>query len=181
MNKLKKYYLQFMMLVIRAGFKKAKFLKKKKIFHYMGENVFYISNLLPTEPFLVSIHDNVIISAGVRIITHSGDHVMFNQAEKTSKYYSKYGKVEICENVYIGADAIICYGVTIGKNCVIGAGAVVTKDVPEGSVVAGVPAKYIESTEELRQKTIEWSKKFKNPKSRKIIDLLEENPVEFIK
>lgn len=43
-------------------------------------------------------------------------------------------------------------GVTIGNNCIIGAGAVVTKDVPCNSVVAGVPAKFIETIEEYAEK-----------------------------
>lgn len=52
-------------------------------------------------------------------------------------------KVTICDDVWIGARVIILPGVTIGKGSIIGAGAVVTKDVPEYAVVAGVPAKVI--------------------------------------
>ena len=52
-------------------------------------------------------------------------------------------KVTICDDVWIGARVIILPGVTIGKGAIIGAGAVVTKDVPEYAVVAGVPAKVI--------------------------------------
>ena len=53
------------------------------------------------------------------------------------------GKVVIEENAWIGIGAIICPGVTIGRNAVVAAGAVVTKDVPDNVVVAGVPAKVI--------------------------------------
>ena len=53
------------------------------------------------------------------------------------------GKVVIEENAWIGIGAIICPGVTIGRNAVVAAGAVVTKDVPDNVVVAGVPAKII--------------------------------------
>lgn len=49
--------------------------------------------------------------------------------------------VIIGENVWIGSNATILPGVTIGDNAVVAAGAVVTKDVPENTVVAGVPAK----------------------------------------
>ena len=52
-------------------------------------------------------------------------------------------KVTICDDVWIGARVIILPGITIGKGAIIGAGAVVTKDVPEYAVVAGVPAKVI--------------------------------------
>ena len=51
--------------------------------------------------------------------------------------------VVVGENVMIGSGAIILPGVTIGNNAVVAAGAVVTKDVPEDTVVAGVPAKVV--------------------------------------
>ena len=51
--------------------------------------------------------------------------------------------VMIGNDVWIGANAVILPGVTIGKHCVVAAGAVVTKDVPDNSLVAGVPAKLI--------------------------------------
>ena len=58
------------------------------------------------------------------------------------------GAVKIGNNVFIGYGAIILPGVNIGNDVVIGAGSVVSKDVPSGSIVAGVPAKVIKTTEE---------------------------------
>ena len=52
-------------------------------------------------------------------------------------------KTKIGNGVFIGIGARIMPGVTLGDNCVIGANAVVTHDVPERAVVAGVPAKII--------------------------------------
>jgi maltose O-acetyltransferase len=52
-------------------------------------------------------------------------------------------KVVIEDYVFIGPRAIILPGVTVGKGAVVAAGAIVTKDVPEGKMVAGVPAKVI--------------------------------------
>ena len=49
----------------------------------------------------------------------------------------------IGDDVWIGANAVILPGVTIGKHCVVAAGAVVTKDVPDNTIVGGVPAKEI--------------------------------------
>jgi acetyltransferase-like isoleucine patch superfamily enzyme len=52
-------------------------------------------------------------------------------------------KVKICNNVWIGAGAIILPGITINEGAVIGAGSVVTKDVPANTIVAGVPARIL--------------------------------------
>ena len=51
----------------------------------------------------------------------------------------------IKKHAKIASHAIIIGGVTIGKNAIVGAGAVVTKDVPAGKIVVGVPAKVIKS------------------------------------
>ena len=51
--------------------------------------------------------------------------------------------VTIEDDVWVGANAVILPGVTIGEHCVVAAGAIVTKDVPPHSLVAGVPAKVI--------------------------------------
>ena len=53
--------------------------------------------------------------------------------------------VVIGDDVWIGAGAVVLPGVTIGRHCVVAAGAVVTHDVPDNSVVAGVPAKVIKT------------------------------------
>ena len=52
-------------------------------------------------------------------------------------------QVTIGDDIWIGANAVVLPGVTIGNHCVVAAGAVVTKDVPPHSLVAGVPAKII--------------------------------------
>lgn len=56
------------------------------------------------------------------------------------------------QNAWIGMNVTICPGVTIGKYAVVGAGAVVTKDVPDYAVVAGVPAKVIKMLDPNDQK-----------------------------
>jgi len=58
--------------------------------------------------------------------------------------------ISIGDNAWIGANACILQGVTLGNNVVVGAGAVVTKDMPDNVVCAGVPAKIIR---EIRQET----------------------------
>ena len=80
------------------------------------------------------------ISSGVHIYTHSSvrrcvSGRAFVEVEREP--------VAIGDRVFIGANAVINMGVTIGAESVVGAGAVVTKDVPPRSVVAGVPAKIV--------------------------------------
>lgn len=180
LDKFQRYYRQICMILIRDGWKKAKWLKKNKIFYHIGEHCYYCPNILPAEPFLVCLHNNVVISAGVRLVTHSVANMVFNYEEHTKDYYCRYGKVEIHDNVYIGADVIINFGVTIGKNCIIAAGAVVTKDVESGSVMAGIPARRIGNYEDVKKKTLEFSKSIGNVGTDKTVaNLMKHSPVVF--
>ena len=92
-------------------------------------------------PFLVSIGDNVIISAGVKILTHDTSFTVVGGKDLV-------GEVIIDNSVQIGENAIVLPGVVIGKEVIIGAGAVVNRDIPEGKVACGVPARIICSTSE---------------------------------
>lgn len=90
----------------------------------------------------ISVGDNVIISKNVLITDNahgSSTFEMMNIAPIYRPIHSK-GPVLIDDNVWIGEKASIMPGVHIGKGSIIGANAVVTKDVPPYSVVAGVPA-----------------------------------------
>lgn len=140
------------------AYKNAEYIKKKHIFYQMGDGCYYHPRKLPTEPILVSIGDNVWVSANVRFITHDMTGDMLKNHPKYgaefSKMYSPYymGKIQIGSNVMIGADATIMYDVKVGDDCIIAAGSIVTKDVPAGSVVAGVPARVIGTFEDFVKK-----------------------------
>ena len=104
--------------------------------------------------------------------------------DKTNKFKCQFGKIEICDNVFIGAGATIMYNVTIGSNCIVAAGAVVTKDVPSGSVVAGIPAKVIGSFEESKMKAEIFSDKICNLGGQNVTvvrEMLNYMPVNFIR
>ena len=95
-----------------------------------------------SEPYLITLGDNVRISSFVTFITHDGGSWPFRRQEEY-KGVVRFGKIKVGDNSFIGARSTIMPGVHIGKNCVVAAGAVVTKDVPDNSVVAGVPARVI--------------------------------------
>ena len=62
------------------------------------------------------------------------------------------GTIEIFDNVAIGSDVTIMYNTKIGPNAVVAAGSVVTKDIPEGAIVGGNPARVIGSVDNLIEK-----------------------------
>ena len=69
----------------------------------------------------------------------------------------EYGKeIHIGDNVWVGGNTVINPGVTIGNNVVIGSGSVVTKDIPDNVVAAGVPCRVIREITE--QDTAYWKK-----------------------
>lgn len=88
----------------------------------------------------VTIGDNAMFAPGVHIYaaTHPIDSL-----KRCDLHIELNGKVTIGNNVWIGGRAVIIPNVTIGDNVVIAAGAVVTHDVPDNVMVAGVPAKIV--------------------------------------
>lgn len=105
-----------------------------------------------TEPYLISMGDNVRITKGVRFITHDGSLWVPRNLGLVDKKADFFGKIVIGNNVNIGWDAIIMPGVQIGDNCIIAAGAIVTKNIPDNSVAVGMPAKVLESVQEYADK-----------------------------
>lgn len=105
------------------------------------------------ECYLIEIGDNVQITAGVRIFTHGGGHVL----RELCPNFDCFGKVCIRNNVYIGNNAMIMPGITIGNNVVIGAGSIVTKNVPDNVVIAGNPAKIVSSIDNYRDKYLQYN------------------------
>lgn len=88
----------------------------------------------------VDIADLVMIGPNVNIITSGHPLEPANR-----RAYVEAKPIVIERNVWIATAATILGGVTVGENSVVAAGAVVTKDVPPNSFVAGVPAKIIRS------------------------------------
>ncbi len=106
-----------------------------------------------SEPYLIKIGDHVRIAEGVRFVTHDGGVWVFRD-EEGLKDIDVFGPIVIGDNVHIGNNVIIMPNVTIGSNVVVGCGAVVTKNVPSNTVVAGIPARVIETLNEYKDKVL---------------------------
>jgi len=88
----------------------------------------------------VTIGHSVLIGSNVAIRDH--DHGIAPD-EHRARQPLVVAPVEIGDFAWLGQNSVVLKGVTIGRNAVVGANAVVTREVPEGAVVAGVPARQI--------------------------------------
>jgi acetyltransferase-like isoleucine patch superfamily enzyme len=88
----------------------------------------------------VTIEDEVFVGHGVLFINDREPRATTGGALQTEADWSVVS-TRICRGASIGSGAVIMCGVTVGERALIGAGAVVTKDVPADTVVAGVPAR----------------------------------------
>lgn len=89
-----------------------------------------------SEPYLISIGNQVRITKGVTFVTHDGGVWVLRNLKKRQNI-DLVRPIKIGNNVHIGVNAIIMPGVTIGDNCVVGCGAVVTKNIPSGEIWGG--------------------------------------------
>ena len=72
--------------------------------------------------------NNVTLASGCRLLTHDG-------STKKIVGYSKVGRIDIGNDVFIGAASIVLPNVRIGNKVIVGAGSIVTKDIPDNSTV----------------------------------------------
>lgn len=102
----------------------------------IGENTeLYNTEIDNLRPFLVTIGSNSLIT-GTRILTHDA-------STKKTMGYTKIGRVEIGDEVFIGVGCIVLPNVRIGNRVIVGAGTVVSKDIDDDCVVVGNPMRVI--------------------------------------
>ncbi|MEK1372814.1 sugar O-acetyltransferase [Limosilactobacillus fermentum] len=111
---------------------------------HVGHDFLTNYNLTILDIAKVTIGDHVMIGPNVDIYTVN--HLLDKEGRR--HYHATALPVTIGNDVWIGGKATILPGVTIGDNVVVAAGAVVTKDVPSNTIVAGVPARVIKELPE---------------------------------
>ena len=132
-------------------------MKKKRFFKKIGEHCYLQPWNFGTEPYLISLGDNVHVASNVTFINHDITALMFRYMDKNQNYQERKGSISIGNNVFIGANSTILYDVSIGNNVIIGAGSVVTKDIPDGVVAVGIPCRPIGKFENYKDKVINGS------------------------
>ena len=90
-------------------------------------------------PVIIGSHVNLAQGITITALNHNFE----NSKKRIDEQGVSTSAVVIEDDIWIGANAVVLPGVTIGQHSVVAAGAVVTKDVPPHSLVAGVPAKII--------------------------------------
>lgn len=106
---------------------------------HIGKNVFINAACQFQDQGGIYIEDDCLIGHNVVLATLNHG---FEPSDRQNLYHAP---IRIEKGVWIGAHVTVLAGVTIGRNAVVAAGAVVTKDVPENTIVGGVPAKVIRS------------------------------------
>lgn len=117
----------------------------RKIGVTIGKGCRIYTKSFGSEPFFITIGNNVTVTSGVKFLTHDGSTWLFRD-DKGRRYF--YKKIEIGNNVFIGVNTILMPGVKIADNVIIAAGTVVTKSIPSNVIVGGSPARVIGSYED---------------------------------
>jgi acetyltransferase-like isoleucine patch superfamily enzyme len=114
----------------------------------LGHNVNFYGmkpGMFSTEPWLITIGNNVYITNGCLFITHDGGTLILRKEVPDLELTAP---ITVGNDVYIGLNTTIMPGVSIGNRVIIGAGSIVTKDIPDNSVAAGIPARVIKTVDD---------------------------------
>ena len=105
--------------------------------------------MFSTEPWCVTLGDNVHITNEVVFVCHDGGTLLFRHLVPDLEITKP---IRVGNNVFIGTRSIIMPGVTIGDNVIVAAGSLVSRDLPSNGVYGGVPAKLIKPIDEYFRK-----------------------------
>jgi acetyltransferase-like isoleucine patch superfamily enzyme len=125
-----------------------------------GQNVRIIGKpYFGSEPYLISIGNDVTITYGAIFQNHDGGVGVLR-----NKYpgIDVIKPIKVGNNVFIGSRVTILPGIIIGNNVVIGSGSLLTRDIPDNVVVAGVPARILKTLAEYEEKVLREAIYLKN-------------------
>jgi len=105
----------------------------------IGKNVFINFDCVFLDLGGINIEDNVLIAPKVSLLTEG------HPISAADRHALIPKPIHIKKNAWIGANATILQGVTIGENAIVAAGSVVSKDVPDNTIVGGIPAKILKT------------------------------------
>lgn len=103
----------------------------------IGKNVFINFDCTFLDLGGITIEDNVLIAPKVSLLSEG------HPVSPEHRHSLMVGHIHIKKNAWIGAGAIILQGVTVGENSIVAAGAVVSTNIPDNTIVGGIPAKII--------------------------------------
>jgi acetyltransferase-like isoleucine patch superfamily enzyme len=129
-------YNRWLILVDPAAYARSVGVKLGNNVHFYGAT----PGMFGTEPWLITIGDNVHIVSGCHFVNHDGG-VLILRSEYPDLELTK--RITVGNNVYIGINCTVLPGVNIGNNVIVGAGSVITRNIPDNCVAAGVPARVI--------------------------------------
>lgn len=144
----KRLWQSFRLLTIRGSAARTEYIRKQHIFAYIGDNCTIQKRKVPLYANLIRFGNNVHIASNVSFLTHDISHLVLKNLPEISavcggRVQERIGCIEIGDNVFVGSGTHILYDTKIGSNVIIGTCSVVTHDIPDNSVVAGVPARVI--------------------------------------
>lgn len=129
-------------------FHPVKYARKKGV-NMLGRVHIYGKINWSTEPWIITLGDNVHLTNDIRFITHDGGTLLFRDRVPDLEITKP---ITLGNNVYVGVNTAFLPGVHVGNNVVIGACSVVTKDIPDNSVAVGNPARVIKTIDEYFEK-----------------------------
>lgn len=138
---------------------RTEYLRKHHLFGSIGENCSIQKRKLPLHSNLIHLHNNVKVASNVGFVTHDIIHSMLN-AKYGGGFLERVGCIEVMDNVFIGSGTRILYNTRIGSNVIIGSGSLVNTDIPDNSVYAGVPARFICSFDDYVERARRYSEEF---------------------